>query len=431
VTARLVDVQSIATGGDGIARDGDGKVVFVEGAAPGDRVEVEITEERTDYARAKIVSVRAPSADRIEPPCAHVSDGCGGCSWQHLHLTAQLSLKQAIVVDALTRIGRLREPLVHAGPALDPFRFRTTLRMAVDGGGRLAYRRRHSNDLVTVDDCLIAHPLLQELIEDGRFEGASEVTLRCASSTSERLVLVNGATDRIKVPSDVVIVGRSASGSHERAGAERVAAERNGAKRVGAERNGAKRVATERAGTEPDMPRLHEIVQGVRFAISPTSFFQARPDGAAALVDVAREHLRGAPEGPLLDAYCGVGLFAATLGAGRAITGLELHGAAARDARDNIGPHARIVRTEVARWRPSPAAVVIADPARPGLGRRATSVLAATGAAVLVLVSCDPASLGRDAMLLGRSGYEHDRSVVVDLFPHTAHIEVVSRFSKR
>ena len=164
------------------------------------------------------------------------------------------------------------------------------------------------------------------------------------------------------------------------------------------------------------------------------SFFQSGPQAAELLVDTVR---RAAPElagaGLVVDAYAGVGMFAvcATDPATR-IVAVETSRSAVSDAAHNLAERdAEIVRGEVGGWRLPPDAVVdvvLADPARSGLGKPGVNALTRTGAPILVLVSCDPASLGRDARLLGEAGYRHDRSVVVDTFPHTTHIEAVSRF---
>jgi 23S rRNA (uracil1939-C5)-methyltransferase len=129
----------------------------------------------------------------------------------------------------------------------------------------------------------------------------------------------------------------------------------------------------------------------------------------------------------MLDAYAGVGLFGALLGGDRPLTAIESNPSSAADARVNI-PAATIIESQVEKWQPSAMSTVIADPARSGLDRKGVNTLVATGAAELVLVSCDPASLGRDAGLLAAGGYQLDHVTVVDLFGQTSHVEAVSLF---
>ena len=133
-------------------------------------------------------------------------------------------------------------------------------------------------------------------------------------------------------------------------------------------------------------------------------------------------------QGPLLDAYGGCGLFSATLGAPSAII-VESSVSACADARVNV-PGAQVVESTFERWSPSPIGLVVADPARTGLGREAVDLLAATGAPRVVLVSCDPVSLARDTALLAAHGFRHEGSTVLDLFPHTPHVEVITRFDR-
>ena len=136
-------------------------------------------------------------------------------------------------------------------------------------------------------------------------------------------------------------------------------------------------------------------------------------------------HLRG----PLLDAYGGVGLFAATLGTAGAVL-VESSPSSCADAAANLGARAEVHESMFERWSPQPVEMAVVDPARAGLGREAADVLAATGARRVVLVSCDPVSLARDAGLLAAHGYHHAGSTVLDLFPHTPHVEVVTRFDR-
>jgi 23S rRNA (uracil1939-C5)-methyltransferase len=352
-------------------------------------VTASVVDERTDFARAVATAVLDPSTDRVTPPCPHVARGCGGCGWQHVEPAAQFRLKQGIVVDALRRQGGLVQPRVGAAPVLPTAGHRTTVRLAVTPVGA-GFRRHHGHEVVDVDRCLVAHPLLQELLAEGRFGDAAEVTLRCGAATGERLVVVGPSAAGVSLPGDVEVVG----------------------------------VDELRAGRRA---WIHEEVAGHRFRVSARSFFQARPDGAAQLVAAVGAALAGAPDGPLADLYGGVGLFGATTGAGRRVTLVERSPSSVADARANL-PGARVLQVDVDRWRPSPAAAVVADPSRAGLGRDGVEAVAGTGTTRLALVSCDPAALGRDARLLAAAGFRHEASTVVDLFPHTPHVEVVSRF---
>jgi len=182
---------------------------------------------------------------------------------------------------------------------------------------------------------------------------------------------------------------------------------------------------------------IHDDVAGRRWRISAGSFFQTRADGASALVDVVRAmsaDVLDRPTGTLVDAYSGVGLFAGALLDGRtgwsAVTA-ESDRSSVADARANLADlDARVIATTVERLRAPRADLVVADPSRAGLGRDAAKVLASTDAARIVLVSCDPAAAGRDLGLLGDLGYRPVEAVVVDLFPHTHHTEVVTRFDR-
>jgi 23S rRNA (uracil1939-C5)-methyltransferase len=386
---------AIAKGGDAIAREPSGRVVFVAGALAGELVAVELSHERSDFARGRTVHVIEPSPDRVEPPCPAVAAGCGGCDVQHAAPAAQLALKQAIVANALGRIGRLHDIPPIDTVALPVEGYRTTVRgLVVDG--RFALHRRHSHAAVSIDSCLVLHPLLDELVQEGRFGAATAVTLRCGARTGERIAIIEPNTAGVVLPPDV----RVASTNELRHG-----------RRVW----------------------FHEVVDGRTFRISAQSFFQARPDGAEALLAAVRT-ATGMIERQhqVVDAYSGVGLFAATVLRNAAVEVIERDASSVADARHNLrGVDAKIVRADVQRWRPSPADFVIADPSRDGLGRVAAERLAATGASRLVLVSCDPAAFARDTALLDQLGYTLSAATIVDLFGHTSHIEVVSRFDLR
>jgi 23S rRNA (uracil1939-C5)-methyltransferase len=393
-----VVVSGVAAGGDGVGRLADGRAVFVRGALPGERVRLAVTEEKKRFARATLVEVLEAAPERVGPPCAQVAAGCGGCDWQHVDPAAQRRLKAGIVTDALRRIGRLEPPEPDPGPELAPDGWRTTVRAVVDPAGRAGFRLHHAHDPLAVGEggCLVAHPLVDEILKDGLFPPpVREVTVRAGAATGERLVLCAPAAGDSRVPEGVALVGADQLAAGHRAW-------------------------------------IHEVVAGRRWRISAESFFQGRPDGAGALVDavVAAVGDAAVPGATVADLYSGVGLFAGVLGerTGGRVLAVESNHSAVADARINLADlgGARVVRSDVRRWHPSAADVVVADPSRQGLGAEVVPRIAATGAAALALVSCDPGALGRDAGLLAAGGWELASVRLVDLFPHTAHVEVVT-----
>ncbi|HEY0520047.1 MAG TPA: TRAM domain-containing protein [Ilumatobacteraceae bacterium] len=382
-----VRVEKMAAGGDAIARMADGRVAFVRGALPGEQVAIRVVQSKKDFVRAEVVDVLDPAPYRVVPPCPKHHAGCGGCTWQHVDADAQLQLKTSVVTEALRRTGKIVDPVVEIGASVSPWAYRTTLRLAT-GVDRLGLRSRHSHDVVELDLCLVSHPLLEDLLARVHVRGDGEVSLRVSAATGERSAfVVEGDVELIDIPSDVA-VGATA--------------------------------------------QIREAVSGTTFQISAASFFQSGPQAAELLVAAVRDatgELVGAPT--TVDAYGGVGLFAATVG-GPTVTVVEASASACTDAVVNLADRkAHILCTQVEHWKPRRADLVIADPSRSGLGKHAAAVLTATEAPRIVLVSCDPVSLARDAGLLRELGYDHIRSTVLDLFPQTHHVEVVTRFDRR
>ena len=394
VTVVELRTTAMAVGGEAVARDPSGRVVFVAGALPDETVLVDVLDERRSFARGVALDVVDPALGRVDPPCPHVASGCGGCDWQHVAPSTQQDLRLALVAEVLGRAGGIAEPVVTAGPPVPVEGARTTMRGVAGRGGRFALRRRRSHEPVDVSTCLVAHPLVEEIVTDGRFGAAREVMIRAGARTGERMVVVAPTSEGVRVPPDVVVVGRNELAAGRRAW-------------------------------------LHEVAAGRRWRISAGSFFQASPEGAEALVVAAGSLLDAhAPDaGRMVDLCCGVGLFGGALGAGRRVIGVERGASAVADARHNLADRdARIVKATLGRWRPSPADVVVADPARRGLGPEGVATVAATGTPLCVLVSCDVASLGRDAAALAAAGYRHVQSTTVDVFGHTSHVEVVTAF---
>lgn len=384
-------VERVAVGGDSIAHEPDGRVVFVSGALPGERVRASVVSRGRDFWRARTVEVLEPVAGRVAPSCPEVERGCGGCGWQYVAPEEQRRLKVAIVSDALARQGRLVNAEVRSGAALEPFGYRTTMRAGVTEDGRLGLRRAASNEVLPLVACPVAHPALSALLGSVRARGAEEVVLRVSEATGE-LTLTDtasvGGLRRVEGAPTGVSVGSTAS--------------------------------------------LTEVVSGRRLRVSAESFFQSSARSAELLVD-AVTRAAGDTTGVerWADLYSGIGLFAATLLRDVPVVTVEMSPSAVADALVNLADREAVVlEGDVCAWDPEPVDLVVADPSRSGLGREGVRVVAGTGAAVLVLVSCDAASLGRDAALLAESGYRHAGSEVLDLFPQTPHVEVVTRFER-
>jgi 23S rRNA (uracil1939-C5)-methyltransferase len=390
-----LSVERLVAGGDGLARHPDGRVVFVPGVVAGERVSAQLLTSKRDFATARLVEVLEASPDRRPEPCPAVARGCGGCDWQHVDPMRQLAAKAEIVREALRRTGRVAEPLVTIGGAVPASGYRTGMRVAIDAGGRAALRRPRSNELVALEGCLVAHPQLDALLEALHAPGADEVSLRVSVATGEATALADPPTTVLHGLPSFVAGG-------------------------------------------PDA-RLFEHVAGVRFQVSAGSFFQSGPAAAELLVAtvaaVASDALSGARH--VVDAYGGVGLFSATIaGPDARITLVESSPSACADARVNlVGRDAMVVESTVEHWDARPSGrgdvdVLVADPARAGLGPDGVRRIVETGAATVVLVSCDPVAGARDAAGLVSSGWRLTSTTVLDLFPHTHHVETVSRFDR-
>ena len=391
--------ERLVAGGEAMARDDDGRVVFVRGALPGELVEVEVSIAKKDFAKGVAVEVLEESPHRIEPQCYHRRAGCGGCGWMHLDPDVQLEAKTEIVRESLRRIGRLDadlvDGLVDMGAAVHPFRYRSTIRVVGGPDGGLGFREEASDVVVAVNSCDVATAELSDLLAEIQIAPGVEVTLR--SSEDNGAMTARWAKPKGKPGTGLV----SGIPEHVHIG---------------------------------DRGWLTQVVDGVALRVSAGSFFQSGVQAAELLVDAVR---RAGPElvtaRHAVDAYGGIGLFAATVMADATkVTVVESSKSSCFDAQHNLaGRNANVVKGEVGNWAVDPSDgvdIVVADPARPGLGKPGVAALVSAHPAPLVLVHCDPVSLARDTTLLAPHGYRPERVEVLDLFPNTHHVETVTRF---
>jgi 23S rRNA (uracil1939-C5)-methyltransferase len=395
-----VEVESIAAGGDGIARV-EGLVVFLPRTAPGDVGEAEFA-LKGRLARGRLVSLERPSPERTEPPCPHyVQDRCGGCQLQHLAYPAQLAAKGRVIADALSRIGgRPSEPPA-VRPSTRPWRYRRKLTLALRRVGERWIAGLHPYDapgrVFDLRDC----PITDERVL------AIWAEVRAAGQWLPRVPALRVAVRLLEEGEAAVVV--EGGGSWPQA-ARFFAAAPSVAALWWEPTGGRRRLLHDRRGT----------------ALPGASFVQVNPEVAAALEEHVLARVLAHSPATVVDGYAGAGDTAAALAErGVRVTAVELDREASAWSAERLPPGSRAVaaRVEDVLEGLLPADVVLLNPPRAGVDERVTSALVARPPRAIVYVSCNPATLARD---LGRlPGFRPASIVAFDMFPQTAHVETV------
>ncbi|WP_138758241.1 class I SAM-dependent RNA methyltransferase [Modestobacter altitudinis] len=395
-----VTVGPVAHGGHCVARH-EGRVVFVRHTLPGERVVVEVTEDRhAGFCRADAVEVLEAAPDRIERPCPYSGPGkCGGCDWQHVSHAGQLTLKAAVVREQLSRLAGLDLPVTVEALPGGPLRWRSRARFAVERTGGPGLRRHRSHDVVLLDDCPITVEPAAAAVLGQRWPGAGAVDVAVDSAG----VVTTTRLDRR---------GQATSTRVLRPGAD---------------------VPEEPVG------RAQRSAGGRDWEVEGTGFWQVHPAAADALVGAVSDFAVVRPGETVLDLYAGAGLFGGALAPGVGAQGrvvcVESDAAACAAADANLAdlPQAEVWQGDVDApgltelldelGRPD---VVVLDPPRAGAGREVSRVIAGAGPRAVVYVACDPAALARDVAVLAGAGYRLEALRAFDCFPMTAHVECVA-----
>ncbi|MGN9776627.1 class I SAM-dependent RNA methyltransferase [Micromonospora sp. H33] len=387
-------VGAVAPGGHCVARV-DGQVVFVRHALPGERVVAEVTEVHRGFVRADAVTVLEAAPERVEQPCRYAKPGrCGGCDLQHVAPEAQLDWKAAVVREQLSRLGGLTDAeLDTLGVRVEslpggPLGWRSRVRYAVDAAGRAGLLKHRSHEVVPIDRCLIAHPLIQ--------------TLPVLTPTGARWPDADAVETVASTGGDVVVTALAGGVPRPVSGPERV--------------------------------REHAV--GRRWTVPASSFWQVHPAAADTLVDAVLAQLAPRPGETAWDLYGGAGLFAAALAgpvgeAGR-VTLVEAAPAGVAAARENLRDLRQVgivpgrVEAVLARRRVTgPVDLVVLDPPRSGAGARVVRAVADAGPRAVAYVACDPAAFARDVRTFTELGWRLADLRGFDLFPMTQHVELV------
>jgi 23S rRNA (uracil1939-C5)-methyltransferase len=395
-----LEVESIAAGGDGVARAG-GLVVFVPRTAPGDLARVRLRRGR-HFARGTLERLLRPGPDRIDPPCLHYTrDRCGGCQLQHISYTGQLAAKRGIIGDALRRIGRRQVDVPDLRPSEAAWRYRRKLTLTVRRTGAGWVAGLHPNDdpakVFRLEDCPI---------------------------TDERV---------LSVWRDVFRAARHYPDAATFRGAVRLV-------------DGDAVLVVEGGSRWPDARRFFDAVSSLaalwwqpdggssrlvadRGAVpAGASFGQVNSDVALALREHVVARARAYTPARVVDAYAGTGDTAIPLaGSGVSVTAIELDAEAADVCRRRLPDDSRVVvgRVEDVLSSVLPADVVILNPPRGGVHERVAVTLAGSvpSPRAVIYVSCNPATLGRD--LTRMPAFRVASVVGFDMFPQTAHVETV------
>ena len=361
-----ITIEKLVHGGSGMG-GAEGKRIFVPYSAPGDVLDVEVKTDHGGFAEGQIVSVVKPAPCRAEPRCP-VFGLCGGCQWQHLSYETQLEAKRGILKETLSRIGKIQSPeVMETLPSPKQWNYRNRIQLHVDSKGRVGFYRQKSKEVVEFGGCAIADERINEELRRRREEIA--------------------ARDR-----GIAICADGGGGTARLASKESCAAGGSFAQ-VNTEQNeNLKAVVAEWLGEVP-----HETVLELYAGSGNLTFPCARVAGCIFASDVDARAIASAREKQAALGICNVEFSCAAAGKATA----KLRGRC--DA-------------------------VLVDPPRKGCGEVIGDVTALKPASVLY-VSCDPATLARDALALAGAGFRLKRSLPIDMFPQTFHVESLNLFS--
>ncbi len=427
-------IESLSHEGRGVAHH-DGKVIFVEGALPGEQVRVQIQRKQARFAEGRAIAVQKASPDRCQPACVH-ADVCGGCSLQHMDSDAQLLFKQKVLQEQLEHFGQ-----THPQSWLEPLRderlgYRRKARLGVRYVQKkesmlVGFREKNSNFLTEMSSCLVLDQRLGLHIEALK-QMLSELSIRehipqieCAAGDDTVVVIFRHLVDLPEQDRQHIV--RFCQEQGWQAWGQR----------------GGTETQQPLESTHPDGEWLYYELPDhqLKMRFHPSDFTQVHAGVNRKMLNMALDLLMLEPYHQVLDLFCGLGNFTLPL-ARRAAHVAGVEGSSLMTSRasynaqchglDNVSFYADNLMEEPWQdaWAGRTYDRLLLDPPRSG----AELVVRQIGrwqVQRLVYVSCNPATLARDAGILCEQGYVMEQAGVMDMFPHTSHVESIAVFERK
>jgi 23S rRNA (uracil1939-C5)-methyltransferase len=407
MNALILKIEKPGYGGLFIARH-EGKVVMVKGAVlPGETVAAEVDSDKKDYLTASVTEIIEPSTERTEPRCTHFGV-CGGCSYQHIPYNLQVRLKEDILRDSLKRVAKIDISLDNSIINKEPWHYKIRAQFKLSDSG-IGFHKQATRDAVPLDKCPIMTAGINESIPRTgpllKGTGIKEIHITEGNSIIAQVI----ARESDLRPSDA---GKLASALLD---------------------SGISGVTVIRGNT---MPMKFGIsftslrINSIDYTLSPSSFVQSNWRLNCIVADFIKKHLQPLHGKKILDLYAGAGNFALPLAQEAEVTAVEGNPFAIEDGRRNI----KINGIKNFRFIHSPAEdihtdehfdIVILDPPRPGLTKKAMRKVIKILPETIVYVSCNPSTFARDLRTL-TDKYEIESVRMIDFFPQTSHIEALA-----
>ncbi len=435
----IAKIETLSSDGNGIARI-CGYTLFVPQAVPGDEVELLVVKTNKNYGYAKVMAVITPSPMRKEPPCPHFAK-CGGCQLMTIDYNAQLEFKKNIVRDALLRLGKIDLTPDIIGMEY-PFRYRNKMVFPFAPDGSWGFYRQRSHDVIPLTDCFLGDSLTTEIMNTISIhikkynipvydEIAHKGVMRRAflrTTESEVMVVISVNGDNIPKADELI---KSITAVSPKISSIILNINKKRTNLVLGDKN----------VTLWGKDVLSATLCGLSYEISPHSFFQVNPIQTEKLYGKAIELADTTENDTVLDIYCGIGTISLTAAkTAKSVIGVEIVPEAIENAKDNAKRNsienaefycsaAEDIVPQLIADNISPD-IVILDPPRKGSDEKTLSAIVSAKPKRIVYVSCNPATLARDAQFLTENSYTAKSVTAVDMFPHTVHVESVMLFVK-